>query len=833
MASFSAAIRKMILRLQLALTSSEYRLIKKSGLFDHDFYRRTNPDIDEKDMDLLVHFVKWGDCELRSPSIYFTSHYYLSQLNDDELDPPCPLVHFLEKGWCTGKNPNPLFQIEYYLEHYPDVEKTKENPLVHYLKYGWRRGHLTCPEMKYLLEDSLLNTLLEKNINPLGFLLARKPYQEFDIEYYLDRTPSLEESDLFPWQHYVYYGAAEGKTPLPLFDPHFYRADNPDISSRCMDLFSHYMAGDNAEITRPSEWFDPVFYRRNYMTGKNGEALPLVHYLEHGVFAGNYTDERVAGLAGKPLISIIVPVYNVEVRYLNNCIRSVLHQAYPHWELCVADDCSTKSHVRPLLENWQRRDSRIKVVFLNENRGIAGATAEAIKMAEGDYFAFLDNDDELTVDALYQVVKALLESGADLLYSDEDLIGDDGTCFNTFYKPDYNRELLLCHNYITHLLVVSRTLYRSSGGVRSAMDGAQDYDLVLKLCQLAERVHHIPAVLYHWRASETSTSINHQQKSYADPAGRKAVERALGRLGRKGEVLPTEWNFFYNPHYFLKGNPDVSIIVTWNEVGSDPRDWIEYLCRKTNYQKFEIILLLTENNKEDKQKVNQMKEKRRIQYLFFSDNDTAAARLNLAVSRATGEYLLFTDGGFSVSFKGWLDSLLGVAQFDDIGFVTGRVETREKKEISRVPEHRNNSPAYYLQWITGCSVHMNGLQCSQQVLMVSGEFCLVRKNLFKQFEGIKEELFPGLFGLCDLSLEMHHRGLKNVYSAGCGLFIKKTVFSGYEKAGQAEMIKERTRFQEKWSAVLRSGDPYYNPGCYREAGLADSEFEHWYLGDIR
>ncbi len=831
MGRFSASVKKMIACCQLALTSSEYRLVKRSQLFDHDYYRKNNPDIDERKMDLLVHFVKWGDRELRSPSIYFSPHYYLSQFSEKEQSSIVPLLHFLHEGGPAGKDPNPLFHMEYYLKRYPDVGRVQENPLVYYLKYGWKKGQLTCPEMEYLLGDSLLETLLERNINPLGFLLKRKPYSGFDPEYYLDRTPAVAGSGLSPWEHYVYYGAAEGKSPLPLFDPRWYRIQHPEISPYCRDLYSHFQAGNNAARFRPSEWFDPLFYRQHSLTAENGGKNPLVHYLALGVFSGCYTDSRVAELPEKPLISIIVPVYNVRADYLNNCIRSVLHQAYPHWELCLADDCSTDGHVRPLLEKWHRKDPRINVVYLQENKGIAGATEEAVKMANGDYLAFLDNDDELTVDALYQVVKGLFEGGADLLYTDEDLIGDDGTCFSTFFKPDYNRELLLCHNYITHLLVVSRELYENSGGVCSEMDGAQDYDLVLKLCHRAKKVDHINKVLYHWRASETSTSINHQQKSYADRAGKQAVEKALGRLEREGEVLATEWKFFYNPRYVISRVSRVSIIVTRFETVEYIHSHVKDLYRRTGYKQIEVILIFDENSEIDKREGIQSAEDFRVQFLFFSENDSTACRLNRAASQATGEFLVFMDGRYTIAEEQWLESFLGFARFEDVGFVTGRVTATEYGEINRVPDIQNCSPGYYLQWITGCSAHMNGLQCSQQVMMVSGDFCLVRKTLFEQFGGVKEELFPVLFGLCDLSLEMHEHGLKNIFCTDSRIISADNVPDRREYDGP-EAVRERARFQEKWSTVLQSGDPYYNPGCYREAGLEDAEFERWYQGDF-
>ncbi len=197
----------------------------------------------------------------------------------------------------------------------------------------------------------------------------------------------------------------------------------------------------------------------------------------------------------------MVPVYNVDPAHLNSCIRSVLYQSYPHWELCLADDCSTDPRIRPLLAEWTATDSRIKVTSLAENSGISAATNAAASLAGGSWLAFLDNDDELSPDALQIVVERINRTPGDLYYSDEDLIGADGRRFSVFRKPGYNGELLLCHNYVTHWVVTKKILYDQIGGCDSACDGAQDLDLFLKLSEQAENIIHIPQVLYHWRAS--------------------------------------------------------------------------------------------------------------------------------------------------------------------------------------------------------------------------------------------------------------------------------------------------------------------------------------------
>jgi len=562
---------------------------------------------------------------------------------------------------------------------------------------------------------------------------------------------------------------------------------------------------------------------------------PLEHYLKKGVYEGRYTDERVADLPEKPIISVIVPVYNVEPHFLNNCIRSVLYQTYPHWELCLADDCSTDPHVRPLLMDWEKEDDRIKVIYLEKNSGISEATSRAVELASGEYLAFLDNDDELALEALYHVAEELHRTGAELIYSDEDLIGEDGSRFSAFYKPDYNPELLLCHNYITHLLVTSADLFARSDGFLKEMDGAQDYDLVLKLSSKASRVHHIARVLYHWRASETSTSINHQQKKYADIAGKRAVEKALEQMKREGEVFQTEWKFYYQPRFQLQTAPLVSIISILQDNIHDGVVWLESLCSQTAYTHFEIAVVLTGDEGTLTEAGDKMSAiDSRVRVIFLPESDSRATLYNRAAKSAKGEYLSFISPDIEFCDPGWLDNLLQFSQFEDIGFVGGRIVPNKGDEelLSTVPDVNNDSPGYYLQWLADCSQHMNGLHCSQEVMLLTGELCLVRRSHFEKCDGLETENFPRLFPFADLCIKFRRQSLRNIYAAACEARRTRLLADQWQATGNGhKIVEEQVLFQNRWKSVLKTGDPFYNPGCYRDKGISNEQFDHWYSGD--
>ncbi|MDO9041422.1 MAG: glycosyltransferase [Desulfocapsaceae bacterium] len=749
-------------------------------------------------MEPLHHYIREGWRKRYLPSFYFSPDYYLRQAPLLTEAVGNPLAHYLRQGQYEGRKPSPYFDPDFYRQIYPDVEQSGMPPLDHYVT--------------------------------IGSLEQRHPSPFFDVAWYLDRTPVLRSLAIDLVVHYLEFGVAEGKSPLPLFDPPYYREQNQDVEKE-KDLLAHYLTIGLAEDRRPSGWFDPEFYRRAYPDIVGVGVFPLQHYLENGVYEQRYPDMRVQDLSRKPLISIVVPVYNVEEHYLNNCIRSVLYQAYPHWEICLADDCSSQPHVRQVLEQWAARDSRIKMTFLETNQGISGATNAAAALATGEYIAFLDNDDELTVDCLYQVVKVICETGADLLYTDEDLIGADGSRFSVFYKPGFNRELLLCHNYITHLVVSTKKKFDAVGGFDAKYDGAQDYDLVLKLSEQAQRIVHIPQILYHWRASETSTSINHEQKSYADEAGRNALTAAMERRGVEAEVLATDWKFYYRVQRKLRVRPFVSILVYWHDDPAGSVSWLRSLVASTDYDRFEILLMISATaalRGSCRQEVAAIGDN--ILCVDVKDGLSRAAFYNFAAGQSRGEYLVFLDSKVTVCAADWLEVLLAQAPEKGTGVVAARVKNvqGEKEEIETLPDMTNESPWYYFNFLQKCSAHMNGLQCSQNVLAVSWELCLVSKELFEFCNGFDDKSLPSLFWGLDFCLRLREQGYENVYIP-YGLAERserENIMVGREE--NKEWGQERRVFQARWQKILLKGDPYYNLGILENRDLSANDFLKWY-----
>ena len=558
-------------------------------------------------------------------------------------------------------------------------------------------------------------------------------------------------------------------------------------------------------------------------------AESLTHYVTQGAFDGVYCHPRVAALSNTPLISILVPVYNPDLGVLRNCIRSVLYQAYPHWELCLADDCSTDPDVRPLLEEWAGKDSRIKVTFLSENGGIARATNEAEKLASGEYIGFLDNDDELTVDCLLEVVEVINNQKADLVYSDEDLIGDDGSTLSVFRKPGFNLGLLFSHNYITHFVTVKRSLFKEVGGLDSACDGAQDYDLMLKLSEVCNNIVHIPKILYHWRASESSTSINHGQKDYANEAGRLALDAAVSRRGLPYKVDKTELNFFY--HLTLLCSPVAGVTVLVWAVGIDRcrPEFLTHLGKECDGAEVEYVVATDEKSCEMVSSHIEGSGLTACTVVSVGDNETRADVMDRFIRASDSEFIVFLDGSSQKLSEKWLTELYSSLCRPDVALACGRTTYNGGDgESYLVPDITNERAVYLQEFLTSGSRHMAGLHCPQDVSYGRWDIAMLRKEDYEAVGGFRFTEFPDLFAMADLSIRL----------GAHGKIITYTPFAAQDKEVRAvpastreddvmERLEEKRRFQNVLQKQEDMVDPFYNQGILTDNEIDDASFRKW------
>lgn len=528
----------------------------------------------------------------------------------------------------------------------------------------------------------------------------------------------------------------------------------------------------------------------------------------------------------QPKISILMPVYNVEQNWLEKCIQSVQNQFYPNWELCMADDCSTDESVRPTLEKYAQSDERIKVVFRSENGHISRATNSALEIATGEFVALLDNDDELAPIAFYEVVKALNENPElDLIYSDEDKIDMQGNRFDPAFKPDWSPDLLLGTNYISHLGVYRRSIMNEIGGFRPGFEGSQDYDLVLRFTEktTAQRIHHIPKVLYYWRILPTSTAADQSTKGYAFEAGLKAVQEALVRRGIKGTAHHAAGNGLYDVEYEVLSTDLVSIIIPTRDGYDDMLRCLNSIVAKTSYPNYEIIVADNGSTDERMEKLyakfkGQLGERFRVESIDIPFNYSRIN--NLAAQKAKGKYLLFLNNDTEVITPGWITKMVSFAQFERIGMVGAKLyyPNQTIQHAGVIVGLGGAAGHCHHTYPKGDFGYFGKLEINVNYLAVTAACCMIRKADFEQLGGFEEKLTVA-FNDVDLCLREYEAGHDNVWLHGVELYHYESQTRGYENTPEKKArFDQETKFMEdRWGKYIVN-DPFYNPNLSRVGG---------------
>lgn len=522
---------------------------------------------------------------------------------------------------------------------------------------------------------------------------------------------------------------------------------------------------------------------------------------------------KIKELNYKPKISIIMPVYNVDKVWLEKAIDSVRNQLYENWELCIADDASTKEHIKPILEKYSEED-RIKVKYLSNNLGISGASNEAMSLATGEFIGLLDNDDELSIDALYEVVKLLNKKPkADLVYSDEDKITMDGKRCNPFFKPDWSPDLLLTVNYICHFTVIRTKLVEEAGKFKIGFEGSQDYDLFLRVTEKTNNIEHIQKILYHWRMIPSSTASNINVKDNAHTNGVKALQNHLIRQNIEGNVANSLNRTNYRIEYVIKGNPLVSIIIPFKDKVDYLKRCVNSITKYTKETRYEILLV--SNNSKEKETfeyLDSLKKHPHIQIITYDSPFNFAAINNFAAKKSSGSYLLFLNNDTEVITENWLHYLLMNAQREEIGCVGAKL---------LYPDGTIQHAGVILG-LTGMAGHVFarlpenqwtnfGLDSwSRNYLAVTAACLMISKEKFNQVKGFDEN-----FTICgndiDLCLRVYKQGYRNLYIPNVRLYHFESISRGKEiPVGD---------FQESWKSYkhyLEMGDPFYNPNLTLE-----------------
>lgn len=534
--------------------------------------------------------------------------------------------------------------------------------------------------------------------------------------------------------------------------------------------------------------------------------------------------EMIKLLAYQPLISIVVPVYNTPETYLREAIDSVMGQVYSNWELCLADDASTEPYIRTILEEYAKKDRRIKVVFREENGHISKTSNSALELATGEFVALLDHDDVLRPEALYEVVFLLnRHPEADMIYSDEDKIDEVGNRRDPFFKPDWSPDSFLTRMYTCHLGVYRRSIINEIGGFRAGYEGSQDYDFVLRFTEKTDRIFHIPKILYHWRIHQQSAASGTEAKPYAYEAAKKALSDALERRGEPGSVKDAAYLGHYNIRYEIHGSPKVSIIIPTRDLGKILNQCLESIFNKSTYPNYEVILIDNGSTEEETKDVISywLKQESARFYCHRLDIPFNFSKLNNhGASHASGEFLLFLNNDTEVITPDWIEAMLEQAQRKSIGAVGAFLlypdDTIQHAGVvvglGALAGHVFNatpsdSPGYFGQLLT-----INNYSA------VTAACLMCRREVFEAVNGFNEDLAVALNDI-DLCLKIMEKGYRNLTTPNAKLYHHESKSRGYEDSPekQARFQAECDYMKQRWSEIYQN-DPYYNPNLSRQHG---------------
>ena len=510
---------------------------------------------------------------------------------------------------------------------------------------------------------------------------------------------------------------------------------------------------------------------------------------------------RVNEFSYRPIFSVLLPVHAPPREWLEQAVQSVLNQTYPHWELCVCDDAS-ECWVREYFHKIMQDEAKIRFVHSAEHLGISGTLNRALSLATGDYYAFLDQDDVLSPSALHHIAESLQEGPAALLYTDEDFIDEERRRIHPLFKPDWSPNLLLSCMYLGHLLVVSRKSMEVVQGLRPDFDGAQDYDLALRVTEGAAVVRHIPHVLYHWRKHAGSTAAHVEAKPYTHAAGRRALEATVQRRKWSASVEDGPGPNMYSLGWQLQGRPLVSLIICSRSPQLLQR-CLSAIGRCTDYLQRQIVVVQHMTGREDAmEKVLSHSEAKRVRYegpFHFSRMN------NLGAEAADGEILVFLNDDVEPRLPSWLYKLAAQAQRPEVGIVGARL---------LYPAGTLQHAGIAIGIGDGCghpgrnayaTPYWNWTNLTRDVAAVTGACLAIRKELFQQLGGF-DQSFPVNYNDTDLCLRVRKAGYRVVYES-CAVLLHRECQT--RKGGVS--FAERERWYARWSTELEQGDPFYSP----------------------
>jgi len=580
---------------------------------------------------------------------------------------------------------------------------------------------------------------------------------------------------------------------------------------------------------------------KNLMKKVESKIIEKKAYKSYGTLSMPTEDEikaqRETEFSRDITFSILVPLYNTPEKFLREMIQSVLDQTYVKWELCLADGSDDEhKNVGQIVSEYIEKDaetaksyglknSRIKYEKLTENLGISGNTNKCFDMAEGEYIGLFDHDDLLHPCALYEYMKVICDQNADYVYCDETTFQGDSinNMITLHFKPDFAPDNLRANNYICHFSVFSAELVKKCGTFRSQFDGSQDHDMILRLTKAAQKIVHVPQILYYWRSHAGSVASDINAKSYAIDAAKGAVAAHLTECGFSDFQIESSRAFetIFRIRYKILGNPKVSVIIANKDHVDDLRRCIESILEKTSYDNYEIIVV--ENNSESKEifeYYDSISKHPNIKVVKYEGKFNYSKVNNFGAGFATGEHIILLNNDTEVITRSWIEELLMYSQREDVGAVGCMLyypdyTIQHAGVVLGLGAHRTAGHSHYGMAKENLG-YMGRLCYAQNASAVTGACLMVKKSLFDELGGLNEEFAVALNDV-DFCLRLRQKDLLNVFTPFAELFHYESASRGTDvtKEASAENVdrynKESEMFREKWKKELEAGDPYFNP----------------------
>jgi len=517
--------------------------------------------------------------------------------------------------------------------------------------------------------------------------------------------------------------------------------------------------------------------------------------------------KNIQTLSFKPLISIITPVYNIDPKILKKTIDSVINQIYENWEMCICDDGSSNKGTVNYLKSIEGVDKRIKIIYSEKNGGISIASNKALSIANAEYVAFLDHDDTIEPNALYEIVKLLNHHpDADLIYTDEDKINIKEKRFDPFFKPDFSIDLLLSMNYIIHLLIIKKLLINQIGGFRKEFDGSQDYDLILRVVEKTNKIYHIPKVLYHWRTLESSAANSIYSKPYAYERAKKAIEDYLKRNNISATVKVSIETVHYEIKREINSKPLISIIIPTKDKVEYLKNCIDSIFNKSTYKNYEIFIIDNNSvNIETKKYFKKIEKINNIHILHYPYNFNFSKINNFAVSKTNGEILLFLNNDIEIINEDCLERLLEHTLRKEVGVVGAKLLFKNNTiqhagvilGLGGIAGH-----AYYKEDSKAIK-YFNIANVIRNYSAVTFVCAMMRKSVFLEIGAFDENL-PYNFNDVDFCLKVREKGYLIVYTPFAQLF-------HFESTSRIPKVEknEIEYIYKRWRNII-DNDPYYN-----------------------